>query len=86
MAGRMLGSAAMEFCKWKLNGRGRGPTEPTNVYLRREIAGKVGNSKKLVLGQTRHFGQVWPEMVVPFPTPFFFFFLVASLFAYMRIF
>jgi hypothetical protein len=33
------------------------------VQIGREIAGKVGNSKK-VIGQTRRFGQVWAEMVV----------------------
>ena len=76
----------MESRKQKLSGRGQGPVEPADVRFGREIAGKVGNSKKLVLGQTRHFGQVWTKMVVPLPTPFFFFFLVASLFAYMRIF
>jgi hypothetical protein len=28
------------------------------------MVGMVGNSKKVVIGQTHHFGQVWTEMVV----------------------
>jgi hypothetical protein len=27
------------------------------------MAGKVGNNMKVVIGQTRHFGQVWTKMV-----------------------
>ena len=73
MAGHVSGTAAMESRKQKLSGRGRGLAEPADVRLGREIVGKVGNSKKVVLGQTRRFSQVWTEMVVPLPTPFFFF-------------
>ena len=54
----------MESRKRKLGGRGRGPVEPADVWIGREIAGKVGNSKKVMIGQTRRFGQVWTKMVV----------------------
>ena len=43
---------------------GRGTAEPTGIRIGREIAGKVGNSKKVVIRQTRRFSQVWTEMVV----------------------
>ena len=57
-------TAVMESRKQKLSGRGRGLTEPADVRIEREIAGKVGNSKEVVIGQTHRFGQVWIEMVV----------------------
>ena len=76
-AGRVLGTATIESHKRKLNGRGQGLAEPADVRLGREIVGKVGNSKKVVLEQTRHFSQVWTKMVVPLPTPFSFFFFLA---------
>ena len=38
--------------------------EPTDMQIGREIAGKVSNSKKVMIGQTRRFGKVWTEMVV----------------------
>ena len=55
-----------------------------------EIAVKVGNSKKVVIGQTRRFGQVWVEMEVLFLCIFVvvvifhlaFHFLVLSSFVY----
>jgi len=53
MAGRETSMAAMESRKRKLSGRGRGPVEPADVRIGREIAGKVGNSKKVMIGQTR---------------------------------
>jgi hypothetical protein len=53
----------MESHKRKLDGRGRSFTEPADVRIGREIAGKVGNRKKIVIGQTHRFGQVWTEMV-----------------------
>ena len=63
-AGRGTNIAAMESHKRKLSGRGRGPVEPADVQIGRDIVGKVGNSKKAMIGQTRRFGQVWTEMVV----------------------
>ena len=63
-AGCGTNTAAMESRKRKLSDQGRGPTEPADVRIGREIAGKVGNSTKVVIGQTRRFGQVWAEMVV----------------------
>jgi hypothetical protein len=56
--GRGTKATAMESRKQKLGGRGRSLAEPANVQIGREIAGKVGNSKKIVIGQTRRFGQV----------------------------
>ena len=55
-AGRGTSTAAMESRKRKLGGRGRGPVEPADVWIGREIAGKVGNSKKVMIRQTRRFG------------------------------
>ena len=52
-AGRGTSTAAMESRKRKLGGRGRGPVEPADVRIGREIAGKVGKSKKVMIGQTR---------------------------------
>ena len=63
-AGRGTNTVAMESQKRKLSSWGCGPAEPANVQIGREIAGKVGNSKKVMIGQTRRFGQVWAEMVV----------------------
>ena len=65
-AGRGMNIVAMESRKQKLSGRGHGPTEPINMRIGKEIAGKVGNSKKVMIGQTHRFGQVWAEMVVLF--------------------
>ena len=42
-------TAVMESRKQKLSGRGRGLTEPADVRIEREIAGKVGNSKKVMI-------------------------------------
>ena len=50
MVGGGMNTAAMESCKRKLSGRGCAPAEPTDVRIGREIAGKVGNSKKVVIG------------------------------------
>ena len=66
IARRGTNIVAMESRKRKLSGRGRGPAEPVDTRIGREIAGKVGNSKKVMIGQTRRFGQVWAEMVVLF--------------------
>jgi hypothetical protein len=63
-------TANLESRKWKARGRGGGPSEPSDVAFGRSMVGKVGNSKKVVLGETRRFGQVWTEMVV-FLLPFF---------------
>jgi hypothetical protein len=52
-AGRGMNTTAMESRKQKPSGRGCGPAEPANVQVGREIAGKVGNSKKVMIGQTR---------------------------------
>jgi hypothetical protein len=49
-AGREMSMAAMESHKRKLSGRGRGLVEPADVRIGREI---VGNSKKVMIGQTR---------------------------------
>ena len=41
--------------------------QPADIHIGREIAGKLGNSKKVVMRQTHRFGQVWTEMVaLPF--------------------
>lgn len=37
--------------------------EPADVRIGMEVAGAVGNRKKVVIGKTRRFGQVWTEMV-----------------------
>ena len=50
MTGHGANTTAMESPKQKLSGRGRSVIEPTNVQIRREIAGKVGNSKKVMIG------------------------------------
>ena len=50
MAGPGMNTAAMESRKRKLSDQGRGPTEPADVRIGREIAGKVGNSKKVMIG------------------------------------
>ena len=63
-AGHGANTATLESCKWKHGGRGWGISEPTDIHIGHEIAGKVGNNKKVVIGQTRCFGQVWTEMVV----------------------
>jgi hypothetical protein len=47
--GHGTNTTAMESQKQKLNDRGRGPAEPADVRIGREIAGKVGNSKKVVI-------------------------------------
>jgi hypothetical protein len=57
-AGREMSMAAMESHKRKLSGRGRGLVEPADVRIGREIVGKVGNSKKVMIRQTHRFGQV----------------------------
>ncbi|XP_066333146.1 uncharacterized protein [Miscanthus floridulus] len=62
MAGRGAGTATLESCKRKRGGRGWGIVESADIHIGREIAGKMGNSKKVVIGQTRRFGQVWTEM------------------------
>jgi hypothetical protein len=54
----------MESHKRKLSGQGRGLVEPADMRIGREIVGKLGNSKKVMIKQTRRFGQVWTEMVV----------------------
>ena len=53
MAGHGMNTAAMESHKRKLSGRGCDPVEPADVRIGREIAGQVGNSKKVVIGQAR---------------------------------
>ena len=50
MDGCGANNAVMESHKRKLSGRGRGLIEPADVWIGREIAGKVGNSKKVVIG------------------------------------
>jgi hypothetical protein len=55
--GRGTNTAALSR-KRKLSDRGRGLTEPADVQIERDIARKVGNSKKVMIGQTRRFGQV----------------------------
>jgi hypothetical protein len=62
--GRGTNTAAMVSHKRKLSGRGHVLAEPTDMQIGREIAGKLGNSKKVMIGQTHRFGQVWTEMVV----------------------
>ena len=62
--GRGAKNAAMESHKRKLRGRGHAHAEPADVRIGREITGKVGNSKKVMIGQTRQFVQVWTKMVV----------------------
>jgi hypothetical protein len=57
MVGHETNTAALSH-KQELSGRGRGLAEPADVRIEREIAGKVGNSKKVMIGQTRQFGQV----------------------------
>jgi len=43
------------------------------------MASKLGNSKKVMIGQTRRFGQVWTEMLVlPFALLAFAFFYFGS--------
>jgi hypothetical protein len=63
-AGRVTSTAALESQKRKAESLGRGLKEPADVIFGREIAGKVGKSKKVVIGKTCHFSQVWSEMVV----------------------
>ena len=53
MVGRGANTATLESCKRKCDSQGRGLTEPADVRIGREIAGKVGNSKKVVIEQTR---------------------------------
>ena len=73
---RGANTTALESRKRKHGGRGRGISEPADIRIGREITGKVGNSKKVVTGQTRRFGQVWTKMVVH---PFAFLFCVFCL-------
>ena len=48
-AEREANTTAMESRNRKLGGRGRGFIEPADVRIEREIAGKVGNSKKIMI-------------------------------------
>lgn len=66
MVGHGVNTAMLESWKQKHGGQGRGAAEPTNVCIGREMAGKVGNNKKVVIGQTHHFGQVTEMVVLPF--------------------
>jgi len=85
-AGRVLGTATIESHKRKLNGRGQGLAEPADVHLRREIAGKVGNSKNVVLRQTRAFRPSVDQNGSSFAYPLFlFFFLFAFFCVYARL-
>jgi hypothetical protein len=63
MAEHGVNIAVMESRKRKLGGRSRGFAEPADVRIGTEIAGKVGNSKKIMIGPAHRFGQVWTEMV-----------------------
>lgn len=49
-AGCVTSTAASESRKRKRSGLGRGSAEPIDVRIGREVAGMVGNSKKVVLG------------------------------------
>jgi hypothetical protein len=60
----MAKTADLESQKRKAGRHGGGPSEPSDVAFGRWIAGKVDNSKKVVLGETLRFGQVWTKMVV----------------------
>lgn len=64
MAGRGANTATLESRKRKCGWRGQGAAEPTDVRIGREMASKLGNNKKVVIEQTRLFGQVWTEMLV----------------------
>ena len=61
MVRRASGTVAMESHKQKLNGRGRGLVEPTDVRLEREIAGKVGNNKKWCSGRLAVLAKCGPK-------------------------
>lgn len=49
----------LELRKRKHGGRGLVSSEPADIRIGREIAGAIGNNKKVVIGKTRCFGQVW---------------------------
>ena len=50
IAGHGMYTATLESRKQKLSGQGHGPLEPADVRIGREIAGKVGNSQKVLIG------------------------------------
>ena len=50
MAGHGTSTTALEMRKRKHGGCGRGFIELANIQIGREVAGKVGNSKMVVLG------------------------------------
>ena len=49
-AGRGASTATLESRKRKRGGRGWGIAEPVDIRIEREIAGKISNSKKVVIG------------------------------------
>jgi hypothetical protein len=63
-----VNTTALESRKRQRVGRGHDFTEPADVHIGREVAGK-----KVVIGQTHRFGQVWTEMVVLWFSLCFFF-------------
>ena len=44
-----MNTVALESRKRKCGGRGRGAAETADIRIGREIAGKVGNSKRVVI-------------------------------------
>ena len=78
-AGCGANTATLESRNQKCGCRGHCAAELADVCIGREMASKLGNSKKVMIGQTRRFGQVWTEMLVlPFALLAFAFFYFGS--------